>query len=133
VQLVAGEEVARHRDAADGDAEPPAHLGEHDHERDRDPRAPLEDHVQEGVARVVVVVVGPAEAELPEQVPADAVEARLVHAGRQAVEAGQGGAHVERRVGVRRHEQARLVQAQLLLGAVHEGREALGRAHAVRR
>src|SRR5205085_7259239 len=62
------EEVAGKADALDVEPAAPAHLHVDDAERERDAGAPVEDLVEEAVARVVVVVVIAAEAELVEEV-----------------------------------------------------------------
>ena len=65
------EEVSRKADALDRDAAAAAHLDQHHREGDGDAEAPLEDVVQEAVARIVVVVGVAAEALDGEEMPGD--------------------------------------------------------------
>src|SRR5207244_4540775 len=68
------EEVPRHADAGQGQAEPAPDLDGDDGEGDRQTRAARDDLVEERVARVVVVVGVPDEAEVGEEMAPQPVE-----------------------------------------------------------
>ena len=129
VDLVAQQEVARHRDTRQRDPNAPANLHRHDRERDRDPCSPLEDVVEVGVPRVEVVILIASEAKVAEQQSTQTIQGGISHLGGKFVDPSQVGGDVEPGLGMGSDEETNLVQRQRRLGAAHEFDESLRDAH----
>src|SRR5581483_388997 len=126
---VAHEEVARHADADDRHPDAPADLDGDDAERDRDAEPALDHGVEEGIARVVVVVPVAREAFGHEEVVDDSGERSVGTSLSDLVDAVDGTANVETGLGVCGYQQRELVEVDRWLRALHESGEASGQVH----
>ena len=123
------EEVARHPDTVDGDPTPARDLDEQHRERDRDAPPPVDHGVEEGVARVAIVLVVAPEPEHPEELlthPVERVGRALLG---QLVDPGALGVDVHGRAHAGGDAERRDVEPELRLGCAYETRESLGGLH----
>ena len=105
------QEVARHADADQIEAEAAADLDDHHCERDGHPHPAAQHLVEVAVARVVVVIAVAGEPFLPEEVPDQRVDGAVGTGVGERVERGEAGGDIDGGPGSgRREQQQRLVE-----------------------